>query len=106
MTKEEEYFHEIANKLKGVTKGKVFGTVGIKVASGKVAAIFWKDEIMIKLNLEDEKEALKLSNSRPGSHLYAPDKKMKNWVTVSFIHASKWGELITKSILNLNEQTK
>lgn len=106
MTKEEEWFHKIADKLPNATKGKVFGAMGIKAANGKTAAIFWKDEVIIKLNAEDEKEALKLSESRLGTHLYAPEKKMKNWVTLPFVHSDKWEYLIKKSILNLNNLTK
>jgi len=106
MTQEEEYFHKIADNLPNVTKGKVFGAIGIKTNNGKTAAIFWKDEIIIKLNDEDEKEALKLSESRPGTHLYAPDRKMKNWITIPFSHSDKWEYLIKKSILNLNNLTK
>lgn len=101
MTKAEEFFHKIADKLPNATKGKVFGTIGIKAMNGKTAAIFWKDEIIIKLNAEDQKEALKLFESRPGIHLYDPERKMQNWVTLPFAHADKWEELIKKSILNL-----
>jgi len=106
MTKAEECFHKIADKLPNATKGKVFGAICIKAASGKTAAIFWKNEIIIKLNAEDEEEALKLSESRPGTHLYAPKKRMKNWVTLPFVHSAKWEDLIKKSILNLKELTK
>jgi hypothetical protein len=101
--KEEMLFHKIAEKLPDTTKGKVFGAMCIKTENGKTAAIFWKGEMIIKLNDEDEKEALKLPESRLGTHLYSPERKMKNWVTIPFAHSNKWEELIKKAILNLNK---
>ena len=98
MTEEEELFHKIANELPNATKGKIFGALCIKAPNGKSAAIFWKEEIIIKLSPNDEKEALKLPTSRQGTHLYAPDRKMKSWVTVPFAHGDKWEDLIKKSI--------
>jgi len=101
MTKEEMFFHEIADRLPDISKGKVFGAIGIKTDNGKTAGIFWQNEMIFKLNEEDEKEALKLKESRPGTHLYAPERKMKNWVAIPFLHSDNWEDLINKSILNL-----
>ena len=101
MTKEEELFHKIADNLKNATKGKIFGALCIKASNGKTAAIYWKDEMIIKLNPSDEKESLKLRASRQGTHLYAPERKMKSWVTVPFVHSDKWEDLIKKTITNI-----
>lgn len=35
MTKEEIFFHEIADRLPDVAKGKVFGAMGMKMDNGK-----------------------------------------------------------------------
>jgi hypothetical protein len=74
MTKEEIFFHEIADRLPDVTKGKVFGAMGLKTASGKTAAIFWKDELMIKLNEEDVERSVRFEGLK-ASHPFICSRK-------------------------------
>ena len=98
MTKAEKFFHQIADELPNGTESKMFGAMCIKATNGKSSAIFWKDEMIFKLNSADEKKALKLKGTRQGTHLYAPDRPMKGWVVIPFIHSSKWAAFAKKSI--------
>lgn len=74
MTKAEILFHQIADELPNATKSKIFGTLCIKATNGKTVAIFWKDDVIFKLNKDDEKEALSLKGASQGTHLYATDR--------------------------------
>ena len=53
--------------------------------------------MLFKLDDTAQKEALKLAGSRIGSHLYAPDKPMKGWVTLPEIHADNWAYFAQKA---------
>ena len=83
-------FHEIANDIPNALESKLFGTTGIKLKNGKTAAIFWQDCMLFKLNDLAQKEALKLDAAKIASHLYAPDKPMKGWITIPFKHSNTW----------------
>lgn len=98
MTKAEKLFHQIADELPDATESKMFGAFCIKAANGKLAAIFWKDDMIFKINKDDEKKALRLKSARQGTHLYAPDRQMKGWVLIPFSHSSKWKALAKKSM--------
>ena len=54
--------------------------------------------MLFKLSETDQVEALKLSGSSIGFHLYAPDKQMKGWVFVPEKHSDKWITLTNKAI--------
>lgn len=98
MTKAEELFHKIAKELPNSFEGKAFGVFCIKANNGKLAALFLKNNVMFKLNEEDEKEALLLKGARLGSHIYAQERRMKGWVKVPFSNSSKWKDLAKKSL--------
>jgi hypothetical protein len=102
MTREEKLFDTIADELPHVTKGKMFGAPAIKAVNGKSAAIFWKNEMICKLSVIDEKNALNLQGAKQGTHLYAPDRKMKSWVSVPFAHSDIWQDLIKKALSYVN----
>jgi hypothetical protein len=72
------------------TKGQIFDALCIKAPNGKASAIFSQHEMMIKLNPDEGNKVLQLTGARQGTHLYAPERKMKNWVTVPFAHSGKW----------------
>ncbi len=101
MTKAETIFHQIADGLPSATKSKMFGALCIKARNGKSSAIFWKDSMLFKLSEVDEKKALRTSGARQGAHLYEPDRPMKGWVLVPFIHSSKWKDLAKRSLTYL-----
>ena len=72
MTNAETIFHQIVEKLPNATKSKMFGALCIKAPNGKSSAIFWKNDMIFKLDSESEKLALNLKGARQGTHLYAP----------------------------------
>lgn len=94
----EELFHEIATSIPDAKEGKMFGAVCIKSANGKVAAIFWKNDMLFKLGKDDLIEALALEGARVGSHLYNPDRPMKGWALIPARHSSKWAGLSARAI--------
>jgi len=98
MTNAETIFHKIVDKLPNGTKSKVFGAFCIKAPNGKPSAIFWKNDMIFKLDPESEKLALSLPGARQGTHLYAPDRPMRGWVLIPFIHSAEWARFAEKSI--------
>lgn len=98
MTDPKELFHEIAKEIPEAIEGKMFGALCIKSKNGKAAAIFWKNDMLFKLGEKDQEEALKLSGSSIGFHLYAPEKQMKGWVFVPEKHSGKWINFTKKAI--------
>ena len=99
MTTSEELFHKIVNEIPDATEGKMFGASCIKSINGKAVAILWKGNMLFKLDEKAQQEALKLNGSSLGSHLYAPDKPMKGWISLPFQHSDKWTDFTKKSVV-------
>ncbi len=98
MSSSEELFHQIVNEVPDAIPGEMFGASCIKTINGKAVAILWKDNMLFKLDEKVQHEALKLKDSCIGSHLYAPDKPMKGWVSLPFKHADRWAGFTKKAI--------
>ena len=98
MTQSEELFHQIVNEVPGAVAGKMFGASCIKTMNGKAVAILWQDSMLFKLDEKTRLEALKLDDSSMASHLYAPDKPMKGWVSLPFKHSGKWADFTRKAV--------
>ena len=98
MTRSVELFHQIINEVPDAIEGKMFGASCIKLINGKAVAILWKDNMLFKLEKKAQQEALKLDGSSIGSHLYAPDKPMKGWVSLSFAHSDQWANFTKKAV--------
>jgi hypothetical protein len=98
MTESEKLFHQIAKEVPNAREGKAFGVFCIKAPNGKLTALFWKNNLMFKLNKKDEKETLNLKGARPGTHIYVPERPMTGWVKVPLTHSAKWKNLTKKSI--------
>jgi len=98
MTKAEELFHQIVDEVPYAIEGKMFGASCIKSINGKAVAILWKDNMLFKLDEKVQQEALRLKGSRIGSHLYAPDKPMKGWVSLPLKHSDKWANFTKEAI--------
>jgi hypothetical protein len=90
MTKAEELFHKIASELPKAKESKMFGALCIKAPNGKASAMFYKDDMIFKLEGQAEKDALKLK----GAKIFDPmgGRPMKGWVQLSFEHSKKWHE--------------
>ena len=88
MTKIEEFFIQLTSEIPDVKSGKMFGAPCMKTPNGKCAAMFWKDNIVVKLSKGLLEEALHLE----GAQLFEPmeGKPMKEWVQIPFKHKDKW----------------
>ena len=105
MTKAEKLFHKIAAKLTNAKEGKMFGVFCIKTTNGKAIAIFWKNNMMFKLQGKAEQEALELRGARTGTHIYSTARQMKGWVWIPFEHSNKWAKFIDKAIRQVRSKT-
>lgn len=96
MTKSEDLFHKIAGELADVKEGKMFDALCIKAPNGKAGVMFWKDDIIFKLEGDELKNALSLK----GAKLFDPmgNRPMGGWVELSYDHSKKWKELAKKSM--------
>lgn len=88
MTRAEEYFNELTKEIPDIKPGKMFGAPCMKTPNGKSAAMFYKDNIVVKLQGEPFSEAMALD----GAKLFEPmeGRAMKEWVQVPFIYRSQW----------------
>lgn len=103
MTESEKLFHNIIKGLSNGIEGKIFGAKCIKSTKGKTAAFYWQKNMVFKLDRETREKALKLVGSKIGSHLYAPDKPMKGWVSIPEMHADKWTDFTKKALKYVEE---
>lgn len=96
MTKSEDLFHKIAGELADVKEGKMFDALCIKAPNGKAGVMFWKDDIIFKLEGDELKNALSLK----GAKLFDPmgNRPMGGWVQLSYDHSKKWKGLAKKSM--------
>ncbi|HEX7905327.1 MAG TPA: hypothetical protein VF487_15750 [Chitinophagaceae bacterium] len=99
MTNAEEYFIELTKKIDDVKLGKMFGSLCLKTSNGKSAAMFWKDNIVVKLNGDSLQEALSLAGTQPFEPMAG--KPMKEWVQIPFDYKDKWKELASISANNV-----
>ncbi len=106
MEEAEKIFNIIVEKSAFGIEGKMFGARCIKSSSGKTAAFYWKGNMVFKLDNDSQKEALDLKNSEVGSHLYAPEKKMKGWILITNENSEKWIEFTKKAIKYVESLTK
>ena len=101
MIKPEVFFLELTEKIPGVKQGKMFGAMCMKTPNGKSAAMFWKDNIVVKLNGNSLQEALSLD----GAKLFEPmeGRPMKEWVQIPFQYKDKWEKYTVISADNVKK---
>ena len=95
MTKAEEFFNELSKEISGVKPSKMFGAACMKTPNGKSAAMFWKDNIVVKLRDSDFEHALSLN----GAKLFEPmeGRPMKEWVQIPFKYKNIWKDYVILS---------
>ena len=98
MSRSEKLYHQIINEIPDASEGKMFGAPCIKSINGKATALLWKNNMLFKLDEKAQQDALKLSGSGIGSHLYAPDKPMKGWISLPLKHSDKWSNFTKKAV--------
>jgi hypothetical protein len=88
MTKAEIYFNELTTEIPDVKPGKMFGALCMKTPNGKSAAMFWKDNIVVKLQGDELIEAMSLD----GTQLFEPmeGRPMKEWIQIPFSYKAHW----------------
>ena len=101
MTKAEEIFHKIAADIPDTKESKMFGALAIKATNGKAGVMFWKDDMIFKLEDEHLREALSLK----GSKLFDPagGRPMNGWVQVPNVHAAKWKKFALIAMENVEK---
>ncbi|MBI5324928.1 MAG: hypothetical protein HZB41_06615 [Ignavibacteriae bacterium] len=104
MTKAEELFHKIAVDFPDSKTGKMFGTLCIKNSKGKAFAMLWKDEIVVKLNVDDVDKILKLKGTKHFDPMNG--RPMKEWVRLPNEHSTQWKKLVEKSYIYVAKQVK
>ena len=99
MTKAEEFFILLTSEIPAVNNGKMFGALCMKTPNGKSAAMFWKDNIVVKLPRESLQEALRLEGTKHFEPMKG--KPMKEWVQIPFAHKDKWKEYANISVASV-----
>lgn len=90
MTKEEEFYVSIGQKIKDAEQSQMFGKPCFKI-NKKAFVCFFQNEMVFKLTGETHSEALSLD----GSQLFDPTGKkrpMKEWIQVPFECSNNWTE--------------
>jgi hypothetical protein len=88
MTKEQELFIEIGQKLIDAEQSQMFGKPCFKI-NGKAFICFFQNEMVFKLTDDMHSNALSLE----GSQLFDPSGKkrpMKEWVQVPYSYYERW----------------
>jgi len=106
MTESEKLFHQIIKRLSNGVEGKMFGAKCIKSTNGKTAAFLWQETMVFKLDEKAQKDALKLNGSKVGSHIYAPEKPMKGWISIPERHSDEWTEFAEKALIYVEKLKK
>ena len=105
MSEAETYFTQLTNDIPNASPGKMFGALCMKMPNGKSAAMFWKDNIVVKLDGEALNEVLSLD----GAKLFEPmeGKPMKDWVQIPFGYKDQWktyAEISARSVEALEKK--
>jgi hypothetical protein len=96
MTDAEDLYHRIAAGLPDAKEGKMFGALCIKAPNGKAGVMFWKGDMVFKLEGASLQEVLALD----GAEIFTPaeGRPMGGWVRVPYRHAGRWPELAAESM--------
>ena len=88
MSEAEQFFIELIGQVPDAKAGKMFGALCMKMPNGKSAAMFWKDNIVVKLHDKALHDAMSLN----GAQLFEPmeGRPMKEWVQIPFGYKKKW----------------
>jgi hypothetical protein len=104
MTKAEEYFGELTKEIPGVKPSKMFGALCMKAQNGKSVAMFWKDNIVVKLQAGALQEAMSLKGTKPFEPMEG--RPMKEWVQIPFSYKSEWKKFALISLASIKTLKK
>ncbi len=97
MPNAHEVLHQLADELPTVRPGQMFGCRCLKVPSGKVAVIQWRDALLFKLDPEGQRELLGLD----GTQVFRPVESrppMNGWIQVPPAYADRWQALAHRAV--------
>lgn len=104
MTKEEELYTTIGQKLNDAEQSQMFGKPCFKI-KGKAFICFFQNCMVFKLTDNMHEEAL----SFDGSQLFDPSGKkrpMKEWVQVPFDYKDKWTKFAKAALEYVEKSAK
>ncbi len=104
MTKEEELYTTIGQKLNDAEQSQMFGKPCFKI-KGKAFICFFQNCMVFKLTDKMHEEAL----SFDGSQLFDPSGKkrpMKEWVQVPFDYKDKWTKFAKAALEYVEKSAK
>ncbi|MBL4604494.1 MAG: hypothetical protein JKY02_02175 [Flavobacteriaceae bacterium] len=102
MTKEEEFYISIGQKIENAEQSQMFGKPCFKI-NGKAFLSFFQNEMVFKLTGESHSDAL----SSDGSQLFDPSGKkrpMKEWVQVPFDYSNNWAKYAKSAMEYVHEK--
>jgi len=102
MTKEEEHFISVSEKIQGAEHSQMFGKPCFKI-NRKAFVCFYMNEMVFKLTGEFHEEAMSLD----GSQLFDPSKKnrpMKEWVQVPYHYSDLWDKFALEASKYVGEK--
>ena len=88
-------FLELAESLPSGKLSQMFGCPCVKVPSGKAAFCIYKDDLVIKLDKDTEKEMLAFDDIK----VFTPkeNRPMNGWIQVPYSHKNIWKSLSQKA---------
>lgn len=92
-----EVFQKLARDLPTVKAGQMFGCPCLKVPSGKVAVVQWRDDLLFKLDADGQHELLSLD----GTRVFQPMESrppMNGWIQVPPAYADRWPALARRAV--------
>ena len=104
MTKAEEFFNKLTEQIPDVKPGKMFGAICMKTPNGKSAAMFWKNNIVVKLTGESLNDAMSLDGSKHFEPMEG--RPMKEWVQIPFDYKDRWKQFALMSAESVKELKK
>ncbi len=92
-----ELFAEIATALDadGAVLGQMFGHPCIKVPSGKVAATYWHDYLLVKLPPQQHQQWLARNDVLEFAP--TPGRIMRGWAQIPSSYADDWEQLVSSA---------
>jgi hypothetical protein len=93
--------------LPGAKRSTMFGCPCAKVANGKAAFFYWKNDqaLVFKLTGQQQQEALSLD----GAHVFQPKPErpaMTGWIQVPLAHQGRYQQFAEWSLLVAQQATK
>lgn len=97
MPNAQTVFQQLTQELPTVRASQMFGCPCLKVPSGKVAVVQWRDDLLFKLDDAAQRDLLSLD----GTQVFhpKPDRPpMNGWIQVPPAYADRWPALARQAV--------